>query len=142
MNLWHRLRQRFAAPEEPEHLRRGRAGEDAAKRHLQSLGLKFLTANFKSKRGEIDLVFREGECLVFVEVKTRTEGGWVRPAGAVNARKRRLLSKAALDYLKLLPDRRVSIRFDIVEVFLHNGGVTEVRHLPNSFPLSKPYRHG
>ena len=143
MSLWQRIRSRFAKDDEPEHLRRGRLGEDAARRHLERNGLKFLTANFKSARGEIDLVFRDdGNCLIFVEVKTRTAGGWVRPAGAVNARKRRLLSQTALDYLKLLPDRRVSIRFDIVEVLLKEGEVEEVRHLPNVFTLSKPYRHG
>lgn len=142
MSLWQQIKERFARVDEPEHLRRGRIGEVAAKRHLQALGLKFLTANFRSDRGEIDLVFRDGECLVFIEVKTRTSGGWVRPAGAVNAHKRRLLSMTALDYLKRLPDRRVSIRFDIVEVLLHDGEVKEVRHLPNSFALSKPFRHG
>lgn len=142
MNLWQTIRRRFAPSEEPEHLRRGRIGEAAAKKHLQKQGLKFLTANFRSKNGEIDLVFREGGCLVFVEVKTRTAGGWVRPAGAVNARKRRLLSRTALDYLKLLPDRRVNIRFDIVEVLLTDGEVTELRHLPNTFSLAKPFRHG
>jgi putative endonuclease len=142
MNLWQFIKERFAGPAGPEHLRRGRLGEAAAKRHLQGLGLKFLTANFRSERGEIDLVFRDGQCLVFVEVKTRTAGGWVRPAGAVNARKRRLLSMTALDYLKRLPDPRVSIRFDIVEVLLHDGAVSEVRHLPNTFTLSKPFRHG
>src|SRR5690606_5591633 len=91
MNLWQRIKERLAGKAEPEHLRRGRLGEAAAKRHLQTLGLKFLTANFRSARGEIDLVFRDADCLVFVEVKTRTAGGWVRPAGSVNARKRRLL---------------------------------------------------
>ncbi len=144
MSLWQRIKQWLGGRkrEEPEHLRRGRAGEEAARHHLQRLGLKYLTANFRSDRGEIDLVFRDGDCLVFVEVKTRTSGGWVRPAGAVNARKRRLLSMTALDYLKRLPDRRVSIRFDIVEVLLNDGQVTEVRHLPNAFALSKPFRHG
>lgn len=142
MNLWQRIKERLAGKAQPEHLRRGRLGEAAAKRHLQTLGLKFLTANFRSPRGEIDLVFRDADCLVFVEVKTRTAGGWVRPAGSVNARKRRLLSMTALDYLKRLPDSRVSIRFDIVEVLLHAGAVTEVRHLPNTFTLSKPFRHG
>lgn len=142
MSLWQRLKERFGKPAGPEHLRRGRVGEEAAKRHLQTRGLKYLTANFRSDRGEIDLVFRDGDCLVFIEVKTRTAGGWVRPAGAVNARKRRLLSMTALDYLKRLPDRRVSIRFDIVEVLLTDGRVTDVRHLPNTFALSKPFRHG
>lgn len=127
---------------QPEHLRRGQLGEDAARKHLQQLGLKFLTANFKTEHGEIDLIFRDGPLLVFIEVKTRSSEAWVRPAAAVNARKRRLLSRTALDYLKRLPDNRVSIRFDIVEVLLADGAVREVRHLPNAFTLSQPFRHG
>src|ERR1051325_253128 len=86
----------------PVHLLRGELGEKAARQHLKQLGLKFLTANFRSLRGEIDLVFRDGDCLVFVEVKTRSSEDWVRPAAAVNKRKRRLLSQTALDYLSLL----------------------------------------
>jgi putative endonuclease len=126
----------------PEHLRRGTLGERAAKNHLKRQGLKFLTANFGSDRGEIDLVFRDDDCLVFVEVKTRSSEDWTRPAAAVDARKRRLLSQTALDYLKLLKNPEVKIRFDIVEVLLQNGAVREVRHLPNTFSLSKPYRYG
>ena len=142
MNLWSRLRQFFARTELPDHLRRGALGERAAQSHLQQLGLKFLTANFRSKRGEIDLIFRDRDCLVFVEVKTRSSESWVRPAAAVNARKRRLLSLCALDYLKRLKGPQVKIRFDIVEVLLADGVVREVRHLPNTFHLSTPYRYG
>ncbi|MBI5773181.1 MAG: YraN family protein [Verrucomicrobia bacterium] len=142
MNLWQRIKTRLACKPEPEHLRRGKLGEQAAKRHLQQAGLKFLTANFRSARGEIDLVFREDDCLVFVEVKARSSEAWTRPAAAVNARKRRLLSQTALDYLRLLKEPRVKIRFDIVEVLLADGAVREVRHLPNTFSLSPPYRHG
>jgi len=126
----------------PEHLRRGQLGERAARKHLRRLGLKFLTANFRSARGEVDLVLRDGDCLVFAEVKTRSSEGWTRPAAAVDARKRRLLSQAALDYLRLLRNPEVKIRFDIVEVLLSDGKVREVRHLPNTFTLAKPYRYG
>ncbi len=156
MNLIAKLRQVFGARAEPEHLRRGRLGERAARRHLQKQGLKFLTANFRSPRGEIDLVFRErnrggkaggwfsdaDDCLVFVEVKTRSSEEWTRPAAAVDARKRRLLSQCALDYLKLCKNPRVKFRFDIVEVLLRDGEVREVRHLPNAFALTAPYRYG
>ena len=142
MNLAARIKSLFAKKEMPEHLRRGELGERAAKKHLQKLGLKFLTANFRSSRGEIDLVFRDDDCLVFTEVKTRSSEDWARPAAAVDARKRRLLSQTALDYLKLLKQPQVKIRFDIVEVLLHDGEVREVRHLPNTFTLSKPYRYG
>ena len=142
MNILARLKSAFAASTRPEHLRRGRIGERAAKAHLQRAGLKFLTANFRSARGEIDLVFREADCLVFVEVKTRSSEDWVRPAAAVNARKKRLLSQCGLDYLKLLKQPQVKLRFDIVEVLLSDGNVREVRHLPNTFHLSPPYRYG
>ena len=144
MNLLEKLKARFAGKEKPEHLRRGELGEQAARKHLRRQGLKFLTANFRSKRGEIDLVFRDddNDCLAFVEVKTRSSEEWTRPAAAVNARKRRLLSQTALDYLRLLKNPQVKIRFDIVEVLLADGKVHEVRHLPNTFAMATPYRYG
>lgn len=142
VNLFAKLKVQLAAEVKPEHLRRGELGERAAKRYLQELGLKFLTANFRSTRGEIDLIFRDGDCLVFVEVKTRSSEDRARPAAAVNARKRKLLSQTALDYLKLLKNPPVKFRFDIVEVLLHDGEVLEVRHLPGTFSLSRPYRYG
>ena len=137
-----KLKARFADKAEPESSRRGKLGERAAKKFLQKAGLKFITANFWSKRGELDLVLRDADCLVFAEVKTRSTEDWTRPAEAVDARKRRLLSKTALDYLRLLKNPPVKIRFDIVEVLLADGVVREVRHLPNAFSLSKPYRYG
>ena len=142
MNLWQRLKIVVAGKPKPTHLLRGELGERAAKRHLRALGFKFLTANFKTTRGEIDLVFRDGDCLVFVEVKTRSNEEWSRPAAAVNASKRRRISKSALDYLRQLRHPPVKIRFDIVEVLLANDVVREIRHLPNTFPLSAPYRYG
>ena len=142
MNFLPALRRLFRIAERPVHLVRGELGERAAKKHLRSLGLKFLTANFRSPRGEIDLIFRDGECLVFVEVKTRSSEEWSRPASAVNANKRRLLSACAMDYLKLLRRPQIKMRFDIVEVLLEEGRVREVRHLPNSFNLAAPFRYG
>jgi putative endonuclease len=142
MNLLERIKARLAGGEQPEHLRRGELGERAARNFLKRQGLKFLAANFRSPRGEVDLVFRDDDCLVFVEVKTRSSEDWTRPAAAVNARKRRLLSQTALDYLRRLRNPPVKTRFDIVEVLLQDGKVREVRHLPNTFAMEKPYRYG
>ena len=142
MNLLDQLKKQFTGKAKPEHLRRGELGEHAAKKFLQRAGLKFLTANFRSERGEIDLVFRDDDCLAFIEVKTRSSEEWTRPAAAVDARKRRLLSQTALDYLRLLKNPPVKIRFDIVEVLLTDGEVREIRHLPNTFAMAKPYRYG
>jgi len=113
-----------------------------AKKHLKKKGLKFLTANFRSKRGEIDLVFRDQDCLVFVEVKTRSSEDWTRPAAAVDVTRRRRLTRTGLDYLHLLRNPPIKVRFDIVEVLLQDSAVREVRHLPNTFEMTKPYRYG
>jgi putative endonuclease len=126
----------------PQHLRYGELGERAARKHLQKQGLKFLTANFRSERGEIDLVFHDRDCLVFVEVKTRSSEDWERPAAAVDRERRRRLTRAALDYLRLLKHPQVKLRFDIVEVLLEAGAVREVRHLTNAFAMERPYRYG
>ena len=75
-----------------------------------------------------------------MEVKTRSRNDWVRPADAVDAKKRLLLSKTAMAYLRRLKTREVKWRFDIVEVLLQDGEVREVRHLPNAFPGDERYR--
>jgi putative endonuclease len=142
MNLAVRMKSWWTGREKPLHLRHGELGERAAKRHLQRQGLKFLTANFRSPRGEIDLIMRDGDCLVFVEVKARSSEVWARPAAAVDKERRGRLTRAALDYLRLLKNPPVKIRFDIVEVLLTDGAVQIIRHLPNTFSLSKPYRYG
>jgi putative endonuclease len=141
MSLWDNLRARWRPAEKPAHLQRGAAGELAARRHLQRAGLKFLTANYRAPRGELDLVFRDGDCLVFVEVKTRSSEDWTRPAAAVNAKKRRRLTLAALDYLKRLGHPAVRFRFDIVEVLWDGDQAREVRHLSNAFTLTPPFRY-
>lgn len=142
MNWLTKLFEQLRAKRLPVHLVRGRLGERAAKLYLKKCGMKFLTANYRSPRGEVDLVFRDGDCLVFVEVKTRSSEEWVRPAAAVDADKRRALTRAALDYLKLLGNPQVKVRFDIVEVLLEEGKLREVRHLPNTFSMPAPYRYG
>ena len=141
MNLAARIKSWWGKDEKPLHLRHGELGERAAKKQLKRQGLKFLTANFRTPRGEIDLIFRDGDCLVFVEVKTRSSEERVRPAAAVNAERRRRLTRAALDYLRLLRNPPVKVRFDIVEVLLRDSAVREVRHLPNTFAMERPYRY-
>ena len=142
MTVAQRIKLWWRGAEMPLHLQYGVLGERAARKHLKQQGLKYLTANFRSARGEIDLVFRDDDCLVFVEVKARSSEDWVRPAAAVNKERRQRLSRAALDYLRLLKNPQVKLRFDIVEVLLEDGAVREVRHLPNTFEMERPYRYG
>ena len=126
--------------DEPEHLRRGRLGERAAKRYLKKTGLKFLYANFRGEQGEIDLIFREKEILIFVEVKTRSSEAWRRPAAAVNRDKQRKIVATARDYLRLLERLDIPVRYDIVEVLLDEGRVNEIRHQPNAFAPARKSR--
>jgi len=142
MKWLERLLERWRRPPVPLHLQRGRRGERTARQYLTKSGLKFLTANYHTPRGEIDLIFRDGDCLVFVEVKTRSSEDWVRPAAAVDAEKQRRLSLAALDYLGRLGHPKARMRFDIVEVLLAAGDAPRVRHLPNAFTLTPPFRYG
>ena len=82
------------------------------------------------------------DCLVFIEVKTRSSEEWGRPASAVDAERRGRLTRAGLDYLGLLRHPAVKVRFYIVELLLADGAVREIRHLPNAFPMERPYRYG
>ena len=142
MKLAARIISWFTGSRKPLHLHHGELGERAARRQLRRQGLKFLTANFRSERGEIDLIMRDRDCLVFIEVKTRSSEEWVRPAAAVDKERRGRLTRAALDYLRLLRNPQVKLRFDIVEVLLQDSAVREVRHLPNAFAMERPHRYG
>ena len=122
------------------HLRLGRRGERIAATVLQERGLELLCRNFRARRGELDLVMREGTTLVVAEVKTRHRQRFWEPADAVDAAKRKNLIRTAAVYLKQLGSPELQVRFDIVEVIFEGGELQEVRHLRNAF---RPHRrHG
>lgn len=120
----------------------GRKGEAAAARWLQRQGYRILARNYRVGKGEIDLVARKQNLLIFVEVKTRAQGQWTRPAQAVDAQKRRILSHTALRYLKEIGNPPLSFRFDVIEVIHDQGRVCEIRQIENAFPLVLPLRYG
>jgi putative endonuclease len=119
--------------EEPASRRHGRTGEKAAAEALRRKGYKILLRNVLCRHGELDLVCRDGETLVFVEVKARTRGAWQRPAAAVDRRKRRRLWQCARDYLRELKNPEVAWRFDVVEVWLEADRPVEVQIHPHAF---------
>ena len=128
--------------DEPEHLITGRWGEDLGARHLQHLGMKILGKRVRvGKKDEIDVLARDGETLVFVEVKTRRSECFGRPITAVDRDKQYRLSRAALCYMNKLKHKPPYFRFDVIEVIgePHNK-YPEIRHIPNAFQLSKPFR--
>lgn len=136
-----RMKKWLAGKPLPPHLAVGQAGERAAQRYLRRQGLQFLTANFRTARGEIDLIMRDRDCLVFIEVKTRSSEDWERPAAAVDRERRGRLTRCGLDYLRKLGKPKVKVRFDIVEVLADGVRTREIRHLPNAFPMEQPHRY-
>lgn len=80
---------------------------------------------------------REGNTLVFTEVKTRTRTDYGPPGRAVNAEKRRLLRHGAANWLRLL-GRDVPYRFDIVEIVLHGGQAPQITHRKKAFTMTEP----
>ncbi len=126
--------------------RRGAEGERLAAGFLHGcLGYKIVTANWRNprnRREEIDLVCRDGEALVFVEVKTRTAGALVPGYQAVGRRKRRALRNAIRAYLSRLRPRPHTYRLDVAEVTVDDDGTPpEIRHYPN-VRLFREGRHG
>lgn len=115
------------------HLRLGERGERLAARLLRELGLDVLVRNYRTSRGELDLVAREGATLCFVEVKTRHRHLYSRPADAVGPAKRQRIIRAAKQYLRELGFPPLLYRYDIVEVVLVRRRVTDLRYWRNAF---------
>lgn len=123
--------------EEASNLRTGRIGERQAEKFLKKAGFKVIARNVHVGYDEIDLIARQGDTLIFVEVKTRKNEDFGRPAAAVNRAKRKRLSRAAMHFLKKRKLRPPYIRFDVVEVI---GDQQDIRHIQNAFQLEGRYR--
>jgi len=121
-------------------LQLGARGEKLAARHLRRCGFKVLYRNFRGRQGgEIDLVCRDSDTLVFVEVKTRTREDFGRPLDAVGPQKQRRISLGALAWLRLLGNPDILFRFDIVEVTIADEAAPKIELIRNAFQLSEPY---
>jgi putative endonuclease len=124
----------------PDHLRRGARGEKEACHFLRSRGYKILYRNFKARAGgEIDIVCREGNTLVFVEVKTRASEEFGRPFESVDRQKQLRVSKGGLAWLRLLDNPDVVFRFDVVEVLWPADAPARCELIRDAFELSQPY---
>ena len=110
-----------------ERRSRGQAGEDAAARLLERSGMRILARNWRCGRLELDMVCRDGDTLVFVEVRTRLKGGLVSPAESLTPAKRRHFMRAAQAYLAESGAWNLPCRFDFVCV-LDTGSTLELEH--------------
>lgn len=118
----------------------GRKGERAAARFLRREGYRILERNRHCGRNELDLIAKNKECLIFVEVKTSAfddpEEAYRRPSERVNAEKRQRTAKAALDYLREHPTS-LTPRLDVIEVYLDKKRLKPFRinHIPDAFSV-------
>lgn len=109
----------------------GDRGERAAARYLRRKGLRVIVRGYRTRLGEIDLIARDGETLVFVEVKARRRGV---PAEAVTPEKQRRITLVALHFLRKHGLLDVRGRFDIVAiVWPDERGEPQIEHIPNAF---------
>jgi putative endonuclease len=113
--------------------RAGHAAETLACHHLEDRGLSLVARNVRSPFGEIDLVMREGETLVFVEVRHRSSERYGTPAETVGARKQHRLRATAEHYLQREPQQsQKPCRFDIVAI-TDNGQAPRIEWLRDAF---------
>ncbi len=126
--------------ERAAHLRRGASGEKLASRHLRKHGYKILYRNFRGRSGgEIDIVCRDKDTLVFVEVKTRGSENFGRPYESIRSDQKRRISRGALAWLRILDNPDILFRFDVVEVVMAEGVEPRLELIQNAFPLAEPY---
>jgi putative endonuclease len=107
----------------------GRRGEELAAQYLVDAGYTVIDRNWRCARGEIDLVARDGNDTVFVEVKTRSSTAFGHPFEAITARKLARLRRLALAWREAQPYRRGTIRVDAIAVIASAGQAPSIEHL-------------
>lgn len=114
-----------------EHLDTGKLGEDKATAFLENKGFEILARNFRFRHSEIDIIAKKSKIVVFVEVKTRTNVSFGMPEEFVDATKRRLIMKAAEQYI-FDTDWHGDIRFDVIAVVITQHTV-RIEHIEDAF---------
>ncbi|MDD5110169.1 MAG: YraN family protein [Patescibacteria group bacterium] len=109
----------------------GSKGERTAEKFLKRKGYRMVARNFRTRAGEVDLICRDGDCLVFVEVKTRTAGGLGFPEDAVGAGKQQRIGRAMAEYLTRLHSPPPAYRLDVVSIEKFEDGQEKITHFEN-----------
>jgi putative endonuclease len=117
-----------------ERIRLGKTGEKIALKRLKKLGYKYIEKNYRCSMGEIDLIMKHKEHLIFVEIKTRKGYSTAYAKEAIDKRKIRKISKTALNYMKENDCCDVKSRFDVVAINLDRGN-EEIEVITDAFEL-------
>jgi uncharacterized protein (TIGR00252 family) len=118
-----------------DRLRLGRLGEELALKVVKQMGYKKIIRNYRCDLGEVDLVARDGDTLVFVEIKTRRDKSLAAAKEAVDMRKQRQLSKVALAFMKANDCTDAKARFDVVAISV-GGKQPQIEVIQNAFELA------
>lgn len=110
----------------------GKMGEDLAQQYIQELGMKIIKRNFYCKFGEIDIIAKDQNELVFIEVKTRTNNKYGKPVDAVNFTKQKHLYYSIEYYLYSQKIKNTKIRIDVIEIYI-NSGKESINHIKNIY---------
>jgi putative endonuclease len=113
----------------------GEQGEALAARRLKKAGYKIIETNYRSRLGEIDIIAKDKDTIVFVEVKSRRSVQFGSPKQAVTLRKQKKVSMVALYYLKSTGQSNAKARFDVVSV-ISNQDKPQVEIIRNAFELA------
>jgi putative endonuclease len=111
----------------------GDRGERTAVRYLKRKGYHILARQSLSRIGELDIIARDGDCIVFVEVKTRSSDAAGLPIEAVTLAKQKQLTRAALAWLKRHKLLEGRARFDVVSILWNPSGEPVIEHYQNAF---------
>ncbi|TFV63451.1 UNVERIFIED_ORG: YraN family protein [Bacillus sp. AZ43] len=111
----------------------GARGEAIAVSYLTGRGFRVLDRNWRCRDGELDIVARDGDALVFCEVKTRRGVGYGHPVEAVTVVKQRRMRTLAHRWLAAHDEHAPDLRFDVVGVLVRSSGPALVTHLPAAF---------
>jgi putative endonuclease len=116
-----------------QHIALGSLGESLARGALECEGYAILATRYRTRAGEIDIVARDGRCLVFVEVKARRHDERGSPAEAVTPAKQRRVAAMARDFLARHETDATECRFDVVAVLLGEGERPVIQIIRNAF---------
>lgn len=112
----------------------GRAGEEMAARYLQKLGYKIIHRNYSCKLGELDIVARDGQVLVIVEVRTRSSDSFGMAQESVVYKKQAKIRQVAMYYLKATGCGDIPVRCDVLAVKLgFDNKLEHLEHIKNAF---------
>ncbi len=110
----------------------GKLGEKLAVEYLENVGYQILETNWRFSRSEVDIIAKDDEILVFVEVKTRSNASFAQPEASISPKKELFITDAAAVYMELI-QHEWEIRFDVIAIIISEDKNPKINHYKDSF---------